>query len=78
MAVFMVMTTAHLVITLDLLGQASPTTIAAYIATRFNGETASADGRAVLIAAGLMLFAVTFAVNFLARWVIARSEKAAR
>lgn len=78
MAVFMVAKTAAPVINWDLLGQTSPTTIAAYIANNFASETASDDARSVLIAAGLMLFALTFAVNFIARWVIARGEKAVR
>ena len=29
----------------------------------------------MLIATGLVLFAVTFAVNFAARWIIGRSER---
>jgi phosphate transport system permease protein len=78
MAVFMVAKTAAPVVNWDLIGQTSPTTIAAYIANNFASETSSDDARAVLIAAGLMLFVLTFAVNFIARWVIARGEKAAR
>lgn len=78
MAVYMVNKAAAPTFSWDLIGQTDPTTIAAYIATAFARETDTPDGRAVLIAAGLMLFALTFAVNFLARWVIARSDKASR
>ncbi|HET6816497.1 MAG TPA: phosphate ABC transporter permease subunit PstC [Mycobacteriales bacterium] len=46
-------------------------TIAANIANRF-GES-GALGRSALIASGLVLFALTLAVNLIARWVIYRS-----
>ncbi|HET7311858.1 MAG TPA: phosphate ABC transporter permease subunit PstC [Mycobacteriales bacterium] len=46
-------------------------TIAANIANRF-GESGSL-GRSALIASGLVLFALTLAVNLIARWVIYRS-----
>jgi phosphate transport system permease protein len=46
-------------------------TIAANIANRF-GESGTL-GRSALIASGLVLFALTLAVNLLARWVIYRS-----
>jgi phosphate transport system permease protein len=46
-------------------------TIAANIANRF-GES-GALGRSALIASGLVLFALTLAVNLVARWVIYRS-----
>jgi phosphate transport system permease protein len=46
-------------------------TIAANIANRF-GES-GALGRSALIASGLVLFALTLAVNLVARWVIHRS-----
>jgi phosphate transport system permease protein len=46
-------------------------TIAAHIATSF-GEVGSL-GRSALIASGLVLFAITLAVNMLARFVIYRS-----
>ncbi|HUR78985.1 MAG TPA: phosphate ABC transporter permease subunit PstC [Acidimicrobiales bacterium] len=48
-------------------------TIAANIATKF-GE-AGATGRSALIASGLVLFAITLAVNALARIVIARASR---
>ena len=47
-------------------------TIAANIATQF-GE-AGANGRAALIASGLVLFAMTMAVSLLARWIIYRGS----
>jgi len=46
--------------------------IAALIATRF-GE-ASALERSGLVAAGLALFLLTFAVNFFARWIVRRTK----
>jgi phosphate transport system permease protein len=46
-------------------------TIAANIAVLF-GEAGS-NGRSALIASGLVLFAITLAVNFVARLVISRS-----
>lgn len=49
-------------------------TIAANIATKF-GE-AGATGRSALIASGLVLFAITLAVNAVARLVIRRSARA--
>lgn len=47
-------------------------TIAANIATKF-GE-AGVDGRHALVASGLVLFAITFVVNFVARAIIARGR----
>ena len=78
MAVFMIVGGPALLVSADMLGTANPQTIAAYIATNIGGDSTTAAGQSVLIAAGLGLFAVTFVVNFVARWVIARSEKAAR
>lgn len=46
-------------------------TIAANIANRFGD--AGSIGRSALIASGLVLFVMTLLVNFVARWVIARS-----
>ncbi|MDQ6650458.1 MAG: phosphate ABC transporter permease subunit PstC [Actinomycetota bacterium] len=51
-------------------------TVAANIATKF-GE-AGITGRGALIASGLVLFAITFAVNGLARLVLARSRRLER
>ncbi|WGL52082.1 phosphate ABC transporter permease subunit PstC [Nocardioides sp. BP30] len=58
---------------LDIIGDTSPQTIAANIANNY--AEATADKQHVLIAAGLVLFAFTFAVNFVARWAISRGER---
>jgi phosphate transport system permease protein len=57
-------------ISLNLIGQANPPTIPSNIAAQFP-EATGLDVN-VLIATGLVLFALTFAVNFAARAVIAR------
>lgn len=72
MAVVMVLSPAH-VVSFNLISDTNPATIASNIASNY--KEASPDRQAVLIATGLVLFAVTFAVNFAARWVIARSER---
>lgn len=72
MAVVMVYS-SNPVVTLNVIGSSSPQTIASYIANNF--AEANPDRRAVLIAAGLILFAVTFVVNFAARWIITRGER---
>ncbi len=48
-------------------------TIAANIATKF--AEYSSSGRGALIATGLVLFVITFAVNAVARWVISRNAR---
>ena len=48
-------------------------TIASNIATSF--AEATPEKLHVLIATGLALFALTFLVNFTARWIVGRSEK---
>jgi phosphate transport system permease protein len=72
MAVAMVLS-ATPVVTLNLISDTNPATIASNIASNY--KEATPDKQAVLIATGLVLFAVTFAVNFAARWVIGRGEK---
>ncbi len=72
MAVAMVLS-ATPVVTLNLISDTNPATIASNIASNY--KEASPDKQAVLIATGLVLFAVTFAVNFAARWVIGRGER---
>jgi phosphate transport system permease protein len=71
MAVAMVLSASGAV-TFNLISSTNPSTIAANIALTF----ADATGLQVnaLIASGLVLFVITFAVNFAARWVVARSE----
>ncbi len=60
---------------MNLISTTNPSTIAANIALQFPESTGVAVN--VLIASGLVLFVVTFAVNFAARAVVARSERAA-
>lgn len=72
MAVAMVLS-ATPVVTLNLISDSNPATIASNIASNY--KEATPDKQAVLIATGLVLFLVTFAVNFAARWVIGRGEK---
>ena len=69
MAVLMVLSPGF-VINLFLLQPGQHQSIAANIANQF--PEASGLGVDVLIATGLMLFVLTFAVNLFARWVIAR------
>jgi phosphate transport system permease protein len=59
--------------TLNIIGTASPATIAANIA--LNYKEATPQRQSLLIATGLVLFALTFVVNFAARWVLGRSER---
>jgi phosphate transport system permease protein len=71
MAVAMVLSASG-VVTFNLVSSTNPSTIAANIALTF----ADATGLQVnaLIASGLVLFVITFAVNFAARWIVSRSE----
>ena len=72
MAVAMVLATTPMT-TLNVIGTASPPTIAANIA--LNYKEATAERQSLLIATGLVLFVVTFLVNFAARWVAGRSAR---
>jgi phosphate transport system permease protein len=72
MAVAMVLATTPLN-TLNVIGTASPPTIAANIA--LNYKEATPERQSLLIATGLVLFVVTFLVNFAARWVAGRSDR---
>lgn len=74
MAVAMVLS-ANRVVTFNLIGTVSPSTIAANIANGF--PEATGLGVNVLIASGLVLFVITFAVNFAARAIVARSQREA-
>lgn len=71
MAVALVLSASG-VITFNLISSTNPTTIAANIALTF----ADATGLKVnaLIASGLVLFVITFVVNFAARWIVSRNE----
>ncbi len=73
MAVAMVLSATSGVVTLNLIGTVNPSTIAANIANSF--PEATGLGVNALIASGLVLFVITFAVNFAARAIVARSEK---
>ena len=72
MAVAMVLSASH-VVTFNLISSTNPNTIAANIANSF--PEATGLGVNVLIASGLVLFVITFLVNFAARAIVARSEK---
>jgi phosphate transport system permease protein len=72
MAVAMVIS-ASPVYTLNMISNTNPATIASNIASSF--AEATPDKLAVLIATGLVLFVFTFAVNFAARAIVARSER---
>ena len=72
MAVAMVLSASR-VVTFNLISTVNPSTIAANIANEF--PEATGLGVNVLIASGLVLFVITFAVNFAARAIVARSEK---
>ncbi len=73
MAVAMVLSAFTGVITFNLISSVNPSTIAANIANGF--PEATGLGVNALIASGLVLFVITFLVNFTARAIVARSEK---
>lgn len=60
------------VISLFIVGTNNPQTIAAHIAQGYKESTP--DRLSVLIATGLVLFAFTFLINALARWIVARGR----
>ncbi|GAB3991813.1 phosphate ABC transporter permease subunit PstC [Nocardioides marmoraquaticus] len=60
-------------ITFNLISSSNPASIASNIATNYKEGTPAIIS--ILIATGLVLFVVTFLVNFAARWVVARSER---
>ena len=72
MAVAMVLS-ASPIVTLNLISNTNPATVASNIASSFAEATPAKLN--VLIATGLVLFAVTFAVNFAARWIVNSSER---
>ncbi|MFT4215424.1 MAG: phosphate ABC transporter permease subunit PstC [Microbacterium sp.] len=72
MAVAMVLSATN-VVTVGLLTSQNPSTIAANIALTF--PEAYALNINVLIATGLVLFVVTFAVNAIARWIVSRRKE---
>lgn len=67
----------HLVYSFKLITDGeNPATIAGNIALQFSGS--NEQQQSALIATGLMLFVISFAVNFVARWIIGRTEPGAR
>ncbi len=71
MAVAMVLSASGLV-TINLISSQNPSTIAANIALNFGN--ASGTKINVLIFSGLVLFVVSFAVNFVGRWIATRGQ----
>ncbi|MFS3127187.1 phosphate ABC transporter permease subunit PstC [Nocardioides sp. Bht2] len=71
MAIAMVLSATG-VVTFNLISTQNPSTIAANIALKF--PEASGISVNVLIFSGLVLFVVTFAVNFLGRWIASRGQ----
>ncbi|KRF35012.1 phosphate ABC transporter permease subunit PstC [Nocardioides sp. Soil805] len=60
-------------ISFNLITNSNPTSIAANIASQYKENTPGTLH--VLIATGLVLFLITFLVNFAARWIVARNER---
>jgi len=72
MAVAMVLSASG-IITINLISSQNPSTIAASIALNYSNSSGVKSN--VLIFGGLVLFIVTFAVNFLGRYVATRGQK---
>ena len=72
MAVAMVLSASG-IISFNLISSDNPSTIAANIALQFPEATALRVN--ALIASGLVLFVLTFAVNFAARAIVARGAR---
>jgi phosphate transport system permease protein len=70
LAVALVLSVTSGLVTFDLISNSNPSTIAANIALNF--PEATGVGVNALIASGLALFVITFAVNFLARAIVNR------
>lgn len=75
MAVAMVLSASG-VVTANLIGSVNPSTIAANIALQF--PESAGLGVNVLIASGLVLFLLTFIVNYAARSIVTRGQVVAR
>lgn len=73
MAVALVLSVSN-VVTFNLISPVNPNTIAANIALNFSDSSGTAVN--VLIATGLVLFVITFLVNFLARAIVGRKNTA--
>jgi phosphate transport system permease protein len=74
MAVAMVLSASG-VVSFNLISNTNPSTIAANIALKFPDSTGLAVN--ALVASGLVLFVITFAVNFAARAIVSRRERSA-
>jgi phosphate transport system permease protein len=72
MAVAMVLSVGIGVVTFNLISSENPSTIAANIALNFGN--ASGTKINVLIFSGLVLFVISFAVNFFGRWIATRGQ----
>lgn len=72
MAVAMVLSVGIGVVSFNLISAQNPSTIAANIALNFGN--ASGTKINVLIFSGLVLFVISFAVNFFGRWIAARGQ----
>jgi phosphate transport system permease protein len=72
MAVAMVLSASG-VVSLNLISNTNPSTIAANIALKFPDSTGLAVN--ALVASGLVLFVITFAVNFAARSIVSKRER---
>ena len=72
MAVAMVLSVGVGVVTFNLVSPENPSTIAANIALNFGN--ASGMKINVLVFSGLVLFVISFAVNFFGRWIAARGQ----
>lgn len=72
MAVAMVLSVGVGVVTVNLISPQNPSTIAANIALNFGN--ASGTKVNVLVFSGLVLFVISFAVNFFGRWIATRGQ----
>ena len=75
MAIAMIVS-PKLIVSFQLLTNDNPATIASNIANQFGG--ANDMQRDALIATGLLLFVVSFLVNFIARWIVSRTAPGVR
>lgn len=75
MAIAMIVS-PKLIFSFQVLTNDNPATIASNIANKFGG--ANQTQAEALIATGLLLFVVSFAVNFIARWIVGRTSGAPR
>ena len=74
MAVAMVLAHVSPIATLNVIGNREPGHHRRPT-SRSNYKEATPERQSLLIATGLVLFAVTFVVNFAARWIVGRNER---